>query len=412
MRELQHLLHPRYKRRTFSRTSARRHLMRSGRLGTGATVGAGQDGLDLAIGRVSQHPLVSVVTATHNRAERLSALLRRTSRADACRVEAFEVVIVDDASSDGTPTILDREVGRARSACASFDNDTCPGAGDRPEPRLAAGRRAADRVHGRRLRADGGLAGALLGCRAATRSDAIVSGRTLPNPAESDALGPYAKTVRIERPESALRDLQRRRIRARLLERSAVSTRPYPSPAGEDSDLGSRAVNAGGVSVLRAGRRWCTTRCSPVARSPLCATRCWRRTASQAYKRNPELRAHLPLGVFYDRSHTSAGAGGWWRVRLARRNPHAAGARGALPVERRGTRCRTSGGRWSTQAAFYPAVRRGADRGHRAGRGAQPHVHPLARSTVQCASAGPRRSATDRRAPIRMNDRTVTWMKE
>ena len=72
---------------------------------------------------------------------------------------------------------------------------------------------------------------------------------------------------------------------------------------------------------------------------------------TQAYKRNPALRAHLALGVFYDRSHpllVQAAVG----AALARRNPHALVL--ALPyLWNARNRCRASGGR-ITQTAFYP----------------------------------------------------------
>src|SRR3954452_3482097 len=52
-------------------------------------------------------PRVTVVAATHNRARRLEALLASLAE-QTIGTEAFEVVIVDDASQDDTPAVLER----------------------------------------------------------------------------------------------------------------------------------------------------------------------------------------------------------------------------------------------------------------------------------------------------------------
>ena len=72
-------------------------------------------------------PLVSVVTATHNRADRLSALLDALHAQTLAR-EAFEVVIVDDASSDRTRDVLEREErrGQLRMRTARHDEPKGP----------------------------------------------------------------------------------------------------------------------------------------------------------------------------------------------------------------------------------------------------------------------------------------------
>ena len=50
-------------------------------------------------------PLVSIVTATKNRSERLQALLRALE-AQTVPTEQFEVIVVDDGSDDATPDVL------------------------------------------------------------------------------------------------------------------------------------------------------------------------------------------------------------------------------------------------------------------------------------------------------------------
>ena len=57
---------------------------------------------------MSQPTRISVVVATHNRSERLAATLEGLRRQALPRSE-FDVVIVDDGSSDDTPGVLEGE---------------------------------------------------------------------------------------------------------------------------------------------------------------------------------------------------------------------------------------------------------------------------------------------------------------
>ena len=187
-------------------------------------------------------PAVSVVTATHNRADRLGALLAGL-RAQTLPAEAFEVVIVDDASSDETPELLERESRRGDLRLRTLRNEQARGP--------ATARNRGWRLATAPLIAftdddcvpTGPWLQALLAA-AAERPEAIITGRTLPDPSETDALGPYAKTVSVTGPSPALRDLQRglsapaararRRVRRELcrwpIERAGGA--PAPAPPG------------------------------------------------------------------------------------------------------------------------------------------------------------------------------------
>ncbi len=295
---------------------------------------------------VKSAPVVSVVTATHNRAERLSALFDALA-AQTLPSDAFEVVIVDDASSDGTPEIIDRELGRGALSLRTIRNDTSLGP-------------AASRNRGWRL-ADTPLIAFTdddcvpteawlesLVAAAGDRCEVIVTGRTLPNPAEAEALGPYSKTVSIDRPSPHYETCNVVYPRA-LLERVGGFDEAFPSPAGEDSDLGSRAVSVGGVPRYEPAA---LVYHAVFARGPLGALRdaLLATEGTQAYKRNPELRANLPFGLFYDRSHPLLAQAAIGAV-LARRNPHAAVL--LLPYLRNvRNRCRSSGGSYA-HAPFY-----------------------------------------------------------
>src|SRR3954447_321816 len=67
-----------------------------------------RDSTDVPTLSVTPSPAVSVVVATHNRADRLRALLA-SLRAQALDRDRFEVVVVDDGSDDATAAVLGEE---------------------------------------------------------------------------------------------------------------------------------------------------------------------------------------------------------------------------------------------------------------------------------------------------------------
>ncbi len=141
----------------------------------------------------------------------------------------------------------------------------------------------------------------LLAAAASSGGEAIVRGRTLPDPAEAGSRGPFAKTVEINGPSPYYETCNIVYPRS-LLERIDGFDESYPSPAGEDSDLGARAVAAGGVPAFAPDA---LVHHAVSARGPWAALGDALLAADgvRAYKRNPSLRRHLPLRVFYDRSH-------------------------------------------------------------------------------------------------------------
>jgi GT2 family glycosyltransferase len=244
-------------------------------------------------------PAVSVVVPTHNRALRLAQLLAGL-RAQTLPLDDFEVIVVDDGSGDATQDVLTREarrgelrlcipppIGRlgpasarnrgwrlARAPVVAFTDDDCVPTDRWLETMLAAMTRY---------------------------PGAIVRGRTLPNPAEAHSLGAFAKTVSIDGP-SPLFETCNVAYPRRLLERVGGFDERYGTAAAEDSDLGCRAVAAGGTPVFEPGA---LVHHAVFARGPVAALRDALRatTVVHAYKRNPGARRSLALGVFYDRSH-------------------------------------------------------------------------------------------------------------
>ena len=247
---------------------------------------------------MSESPDVSVVVAAHNRADRLTELLAGL-RAQELPGKHFEVIVVDDGSADATPEVLAAEQRRgaldlrfarqepaggpararnrgwrmAKAPLIAFTDDDCV-----PTP---------------------GWLAALLA--EAAGPDQIVQGRTLPRPDEAHLLDAFARTVHIEGPTPHFETCNILYGRS-VLERIEGFDETYPSPAGEDSDLGWRAREAG-AEVGFAPEA--VVHHAVFSRPPLKALRDALQATDgvQAYKLNPSLRQHLVQGLFYDRSH-------------------------------------------------------------------------------------------------------------
>jgi glycosyltransferase involved in cell wall biosynthesis len=251
-------------------------------------------------------PDVSVVVATFNRAAMLGGLFAGL-RSQTLAAERFEVIVVDDGSSDGTPDLLARETAgdelavrvirrrltagpatarddgwrAARGAVVAFTDDDCV-----PEPRwLEAG-----------LDACG------------DRDAALVQGRTEPPPGELERLGPlerpFSRTIRVQRLDPALQTCNVFYARALLQRIGGFDTAAFGrDPGGEDSDLGWRAIAAGARPEFCEGAvvRHAVNLLGPVGKLRVAAR--WA-TPMRVYARHPELRrAHFTHGVFWKASH-------------------------------------------------------------------------------------------------------------
>jgi glycosyltransferase involved in cell wall biosynthesis len=249
----------------------------------------------------SEQPRVSVVVATFNRAERLGRLLAGL-RAQTLPPDEFEIVIVDDASSDGTAAILAEAVaagdlnlrvvrhgenrGRATSrqdgwqtAAAeliAFTDDDCVPAPDWLEAGLAA---------------------------CAASPGAIVQGRTEPDPAEEERLGPFSRTVRVPEYDAAFQTCNVIYPRAVLQSVGGFDTEAFGRVhGGEDSDLAWRAIKAGATGTFdeRVLVRHAVNELGPAGQLRVCAG--W---TLLAYARHPELRAaHFATPIFWKHTHS------------------------------------------------------------------------------------------------------------
>jgi GT2 family glycosyltransferase len=171
--------------------------------------------------------------------------------------------------------------------------------------------------------------------------EAVVQGATRPDPHELPLLeaAPWARTQHIEPPVVWAQTCNIAYPRA-LLERLGGFHEGFPFAAGEDTDLAARARRAGAayVAAPEALTYHAVDPSSLIGR----IRSSWRwQSVPYAVKRNPELRAHLPLWIFWKHAHA------WlpWAVAgtlLSRRNPlylslaipwalHAVPSHGSLP---------------------------------------------------------------------------------
>lgn len=184
-------------------------------------------------------PVVAVVVATHGRAALLPRLLRALTTQQGA--PAYEVVVVDDASRDGTRAVLHELAGQApvpvrvlglarnrgpatarnlgwRSSAArlvAFTDDDCV-----PSP--------------------GWLAALVAGLADAD----LAQGRTLPDPEQLGSSGPFSRTLCVEA-EDGFYQTCNVAYRRETLDRAGGFDEEFRHPAGEDTELAWRAVEAG-----------------------------------------------------------------------------------------------------------------------------------------------------------------------
>lgn len=244
-------------------------------------------------------PAISVVVATRDRCERLTRLLAALA-GQTLASDRFEVIVVDDASTDRTPEVLAdaarsgqlavtvlrgegrgparaRNLGwpRAAGPVVAFTDDDCE-----PQPRW------------------------LEELLAAMESpESFVQGVTLPNPEESDRMGAFSRTLDVRElgPWYPTANIA---FPVALLAEIGGFDEAYPAPGGEDTDLAWRAIEAGGVPRFAPDAVvWhAVSDLGPVGRLRVA----WRwAPAVRVFRRHPQLRRELYLGIFWKRSHAS-----------------------------------------------------------------------------------------------------------
>jgi len=239
--------------------------------------------------------VISAVIATHDRAERLEALLRSLAAQTGASVDA---IVVDDGSTDATAELLERGVDGLQLRALRHDPPRGP----------AAARNAGWRAAHRRLVAfldddvvaDADWARALLDAHGRAPG-AVIQGRTDPDPDELARAGVYRRSREVTGPDPAYPACNIAYPRG-LLERLGGFHEGFRRPSGEDTDLAWRARAAGAPTLYEDAARVRHAVYAGGLAGLLRDTARWEDTVL-ALKRNPELRSSYHHGVFWQQSH-------------------------------------------------------------------------------------------------------------
>ncbi len=143
----------------------------------------------------------------------------------------------------------------------------------------------------------------------AANPGAFVQGRTEPDPAELDALGPFSRTIEVTELHPAFNTCNIFYPREILERIDGFDDEAFDrAPGGEDCDLAWRAIAAGARPVFEPAAlvHHAVDRVGPIGMLRVAAR--WT-TPMLAYARHPELRRDFVGGVFWKRTH-------YWLARM------------------------------------------------------------------------------------------------
>ena len=206
---------------------------------------------------MSKRPEVSVVVATRDRAPLLPTLLDGL-RAQTLARDRFEVLLVDDGSSDGTAELLERERNRGELDLRVIRRERRGGPAAAREDgwRAAGGGLIAftdDDCAPDPVWLEAGIAAA------GANAGAIVQGRTEPRAADLERLGPlrrpFTRSLAIEAPDPHVQTCNVFYPREVLERVGGLDADVFTRAAGEDADLAWRAIETGAEVVFEPAAR-------------------------------------------------------------------------------------------------------------------------------------------------------------
>jgi GT2 family glycosyltransferase len=251
----------------------------------------------------AETPEVSVVVATFERAGRLERLLAAL-RAQTLAPDRFEVIVVDDASADGTAELLRRELEAGGIALRTIGRERNGGwAAAREDGRLAARAETVAFTDDDCIPDPGWLEAGLAAC--ARSPGAIVQGRTLRDEAEwsrlSGAGRAFARTLEVSRPDPHFQTCNVFYPRALIERAGGFDVERFSRVPGEDADLAWRAIEAGAPTAFAAEA---LVRHAVEPLGPAAKLRTAARADLRVYARHPRLRdAYFVRRFFWKGSH-------------------------------------------------------------------------------------------------------------
>jgi glycosyltransferase involved in cell wall biosynthesis len=243
--------------------------------------------------------LVSVVVPTRNRSRMLERLLASLAR-QSLDPSKFEVIVVDDGSSDDTPELLERIAPRIPLELRVLRQSSAGGA-------AAARNRGWREAYAPLVAftdddcvATPGWLSELLEF-AADGDDLILQGRTELAPGDAEMVGPFSRVLEITEPNPYYATCNIAYPRG-LLEKLDGFDESFRTVTGEDTDLGWRAQEAGAGYrfVPQAVINHAVVELGPIGKLRWAFR--WSE-AMQTVRRHPGLRRTFTWRVFWKRSH-------------------------------------------------------------------------------------------------------------
>lgn len=245
-------------------------------------------------------PDVSVVFATHNRADRLRALLAAL-REQSLGLDRYEVVVVNDGSVDDTRDVLAAEEasGSLRLRVLHHERPRGPAAARNAGWRAATGDLIAFTDDDCRATSAWLQAGVVA---FDGHHDRVVQGRTEPDPLELTRDGPFSRTLRVRSLGPYYQTCNVFYPRDLLERAGGFDEETFTVPGGEDADLAWRCFDGGASSTFAEDALvyHAVERLGPVGKLKV-AWR-WHETV-RLYARHNALRETLTYGVFWKKSH-------------------------------------------------------------------------------------------------------------